>query len=496
MNEQSGKSKRSIKDHVAASSFWVIVGSTASNITTFVVFAVLARYLGPRDFGLVAFASIFVDLIRLAARAGVPQTLIRRTDWDDEVASNALWLNIGFASVLAVLMGGGLGVLLYYTYDPSLLWVMPALASTLVIDAGRAAHESKLQRTFNYRALAEREGLASVLGGVVGVVMAVMGFGMAALVASRVATSVIQTLATWWKVRWVPRLTLSWVHIKPMLTTGAHLASADLFSQITRRVPDLVLGVFLDPAAVGIYRIGARAIITLNQAVIRPLNASTLSAFSRVRETGSVAEAYCRITRTCAFLTAPVYLGAGAVSQDFIVVCFGQKWAESGTVMMMMALIGGAASLNNFSAPALIAVGRTRLVFYQAVSGLISSVVLALCLVRFGVVAVAVGFAVQAYAVNPFILMLLKRGLGLSPRDALRGVIAPTGAAALMMVVLMLLKHEALMGLGPVTRLAIMMPAGVILYAFFLLIFGRRYLRQMRDELMPFVQRFTKRFAR
>jgi len=178
------------------------------------------------------------------------------------------------------------------------------------------------------------------------------------------------------------------------------------------------------------------------------------------------------------------------------VVCFGEKWAQSGTVMMMMSLIGGAVSLNNFSNTALIAVGRTRLVFYSSVSGLVSSVILALCLVKFGVVAVAVGFTIQAYAVNPFILFLLKRGLGLAPREALRGVIAPTAAAALMMVILLVLKHEALMGLAPVTRLAIMMPTGAVLYVLGLLTFGRRYLLEMRDELMPYVKRFRERFAR
>jgi hypothetical protein len=37
---------------------------------------------------------------------------------------------------------------------------------------------------------------------------------------------------------------------------------------------------------VGSYRIGSRAVSMMTEGVIQPMNASALSAFSRVRETG------------------------------------------------------------------------------------------------------------------------------------------------------------------------------------------------------------------
>src|SRR5205814_1388048 len=114
-----------------------------------------------------------------------------------------------------------------------------------------------------------------------------------------------------------------------------------------------------------------------------------------------------------------------AIAQDFTVVCFGAKWAQSGSVMIMLALLGGAMTLNNFAPSALAAMGKTRLVFYQSLFALITNIVLGLSLVSFGVVAVAAGFAARGYIVNPFVLMQLKKGIGLSPKEALTGLIAP-----------------------------------------------------------------------
>src|SRR5262249_6436758 len=163
-----------------------------------------------------------------------------------------------------------------------------------------------------------------------------------------------------------------------------------------------------------------------------PLNTTTLSAFSRVRESGSVAQAYLRVTKVCALLACPVYFGAAAVGPEFIVVCFGAKWSDSGSVMMCLAFLGAAALLNNFSQAALTAMGETRLVFYQALFGLITNALLVLATVWFGVTAVAAGIAIRAYLVNPFILWALKRGLGLSPWRALRGIAPPALSSVLM----------------------------------------------------------------
>src|SRR5207247_2561599 len=125
-----------------------------------------------------------------------------------------------FAGGLAIVMGPIFGLIMSRIYDPSFIWVMPLLASTLLIDASRGLHESKLQREFSYKSLAHRTIVASVLGGLIGVGMAYLGFGMSALVGSRLASSIIQTLIIWRIVRWVPRLTVSWAQLKPLLRFG------------------------------------------------------------------------------------------------------------------------------------------------------------------------------------------------------------------------------------------------------------------------------------
>ena len=96
----------SLKKNFLSGSFWVIVGRGSSNLVSFLIFALLARYLGPADFGLVAFAAVFIDLTRSLALAGVPQALVQRTGWDQKVASTAFWLNMACALAFVAVMSG------------------------------------------------------------------------------------------------------------------------------------------------------------------------------------------------------------------------------------------------------------------------------------------------------------------------------------------------------------------------------------------------------
>lgn len=88
----------SIKHKMFSSSLWWIAGTGATMVSSFVVFALLARFLQPIDFGLVAFAALFVDIGRGLMQGGVPEALIRRKGWDEIAASTAFW-KIGRAHV-------------------------------------------------------------------------------------------------------------------------------------------------------------------------------------------------------------------------------------------------------------------------------------------------------------------------------------------------------------------------------------------------------------
>ncbi len=486
----------SLKKQFISGSFWVIVGRGSSNLMSFVIFALIARFLGPADFGLVAFAAVFIDLTRSLALAGIPQALVQRKEWDQEVASTAFWLNFIFAGIFALIMCGAVAPLLGMLYSPKMQAVMSVLSLTFIIDAIRAAHEAKLQRQFGYKALANRSLAGTLIGGVIGVVMAMAGFGAWALVASRVANSAIQTLVVWFTVKWAPSFTISRKEARGLLSFGVHLGGSAVLGQLNTRTAELVIGAFIGPVGVGLYRVGSRALNMINDVAIAPLQATALSALARVHEKGSVGAVYLRMTKACSLLSLPIYIGAAVVAPDFVALCFGPKWAASGQIMSMLALVGGAATLQYFVQPALAAAHKTHFVLLNSLGILVANVAVALVTVHWGVAAVALGYTLRAYFSVPFALMFLKRALGVKMTDALRGLAPTFFAAAGMGLVLLGLRMTLLAHMPILPRFAITVVVGGLVYVGLLLLVGRRYLLEMRAEVAPLLGGIKAKFAR
>lgn len=485
----------SIRGKMLSSSLWSVAGTGATTISSFIVFALLARILQPIDFGLVAFAAVFIEFARGLMYGGIPEALIQRKEWNETAASTAFWMNLASGLVFAALVAAIAGPLAYLYGSASLADIFLVLSASLVIDSVRGVHEAKLRRDFGYKVLAVRGVVASLIGGIVGVAMAFAGFGVWALVAQRLMAATLRTIVVLRTVPWMPKLVFSRSESTGLFGFGINMMGAGFLGQLNARVADLVVAVILGPVALAFFRLGARALNFLVALTIRPLQQTALSAFSRLKDAPAIGSAYLRVTRATALVSFPVFLGAAAVAPDFVMVCFGQQWEASGPVMAALALVVAPATLLHFTPPALAALGRTRLILVSSLASLVLNTITALATVSFGVVAVAAGQSARAHVTAPFALAMLRRGVGLPIHRSLRSIVEPGIAAALMGATVVATRLYILDDLSPFLRLIICVPLGVVVYACLLLTVARRYTADTMLELAPHLPAAARRMV-
>ncbi len=462
----------------------------------FLVFVVLARYLSPAEFGLVSFAAIFTDLTRALALSGVPQALVRSSSWDENTASTAFWLNLGLSIVLAVILATVVGSTLEWSYGRHIGLIVAALSATFVIEASSSIHEARLQREFGYRALANRLLVGTVAGGIVGVAMALSGFGIWALVGNRIANVVVQATLLWLTVPWRPKAHFARDEARPLIHYALHLGSSAIIGKLNNRIPELFLGIVAGLAPVGLYRVGSRAVFMIQDAVIAPLQNTTLTALSRAHEKDGLAQAYARIVKSCGVLAFPVYFGAAVVATDFTTLVFGPQWHLAGQVMAALALAGAASALLSFTQPALVAVGWTRFVLINNLMTFAIALATTLVLSKWGAVAVAWGYCLRAYISIPLSLILLRRATNINISLVARGLAPSFAAACSMSAILWLAQEDLLVKVTPLHRIAVMIAAGAVLYPLFLVIFGRGLVRELLREIQPIREAAMRRFSR
>lgn len=483
LSDSASAGRLAVKKGVFSASLWTVASSFGTQAATFVIFIVLARALTPQDFGLVALAASFIDLARGVMLGGIPEALIQQADWDERVADTAFWLNVLGGLVFTLLIGAvSLGSHLMGFASP--IWfVLAALSATLLIDALRAVHEAKLRRNFDYKKLATRSVLAAVIGGAVGIGMALAGFGVWALVGNRVVTSLAQTGIIWFATTYRPRLAFARDKVRPLLSFSFGVLSGRLLGQLNHRLADIVLGSIAGPAVLGLYRVGSRSLNFIIQATVTPLQATTLSAFARLESPQAQARAYVRFTQFTAAITFPAFFGAMAIASDFVVLVFGEKWAQSAAVMMLLTLGAVPITLAHFFQPAMQARGRPKAAVGPELTRLGVGVVVLSISGLFGIIASAAGDVLRRYLMLPQIFMVLRRELGVSPLQLVRGVLPPLAGSLGMAAVIIGLRYTLWSHLDPMIRIGCSVALGAVLYGGGMRVFANGYLRDVFDSL-------------
>ncbi|MGE3745658.1 MAG: lipopolysaccharide biosynthesis protein [Sphingomonadaceae bacterium] len=479
----------SIKANFAKSGAWMVAGAIFNNLSSMIIFIALARLLSPVEFGIVAFATIFIEFSRVIVIAGIPDALIQRTDWDDFVASSAFWMNIAISVAICFAIGVVAAPLSYFGYDETFALVLVALSFALVIEALTTVHTAKLRRDFRYKAIATRNMVANVLGGVIGVVLAATGWGVWALVVSRLLSALLTSAILWQTSGWRPRLFFRWGHIRALSATSSHLLGNQLIGQANSQIAGLVIGTAIGPAALAQFRVGTRILTLLSQLLITPLQAAAMSAFSRLGENGkSIAPAYIRVTRSCSLLACPMFLGASAVAPDLVQFLFGSKWHDAGTIMAISGLVVGPAVIMYFFTPALASAGRSGLSFRHFIVALFVNLGVAAAAIPFGLIAIAAGKTIESHLTLPYGLRLLRKGIDLRVMETVKAV-GPAYLASLAMgAALMILSLFWLQDISSFYRLVIMVPLGAVLYFVLLGMFARSYLSSNIEELRSLIR--------
>lgn len=466
----------SAKKRLFSASLWSLVASTAGQMGSFLIFVVLARLLTPTDFGTVAFLAIFIDITRGVIVGGIPEALIQRSEWSARAANTAFWLNMSGALGFAMLTLAAAVGLEVAGSGSAMAWLFAGLSLTLVLDAARAVHEAHLRRHFQYKLLAKRTIVATLIGGLAGVGSALVGLGMWALVVQRLVSAGTQTAILWQSSPYRPDLSFERGEVRPLLTFSSQAMAGRLLGQMNARLPDFVIGFVAGPAALGLFRVASRSLNFLVQSLIMPLQVTTLSTFARLKDRAAVGRAYGRYTQVTALITFPAFFGAAAIAPDFMRVCFGERWLESAPIMAVLAFAVVPRTLLYFFQPAMQAIGLPRRTIAPELRRMGSgAVVVTLCAFA-GPLAAAAGDTARHYWSLPQSLRIIHRELGTRPASLMRGISRPMVCSLLMLLSLVLLQFTLLKGWAPLPRLVVCVASGGVLYALLLGLLARAFL--------------------
>jgi PST family polysaccharide transporter len=328
-------------------------------ITTFVTF-LLAAILGPRNFGIVAIALVYIVLIQGLLEQGISTALIQREDLEPEHLDSAFWMNIAWCLLLTGASVAASGWWADANNIPELASVIVVLSLIIPIQGLTIVQQAILQRETRFKEFGLAMNVAALAGGAVGVPLAFAGAGVWALVAQQLATDFTALVLMWIVSDWAPRLRFSRRHAEDLLGFSTHVFVANMAGFVNRRADALLMGLFFGPVVVGIYRLADRIVDVLLELTMRPVGLVSLPHFSRAQhDRERLRELVVTCLRATLLLTVPALLVLAACSEELLGL-LGEEWVPGADALMLLCIVGIAKGLVFFTGPLLFALARPR----------------------------------------------------------------------------------------------------------------------------------------
>lgn len=420
-------------------SAWSIADNFAQQALSFAIFAVLAHWLTPHEFGLLAIAHLMVQFVRMTLLDAIAMPVVRGIDSSDALFDWLFTLCTMVSLVLAAVMALASPVLVHFFGTPELMPVLLGMSLVIVLFGLVRSHEARLLREGNFRLLAIRSLCSVSAGGAVALLMVYQGAGAMALVAQQLVAGVVALLiavaAEWrtWRPRWAWSTELIRRHAGEMNKVSA----SALLNYANTSGDAALVTVLLGPYATGLYNLAKRVLSAAYLVIGASLGRVSVSLFvHQQRDPAALRHIYARMLAMTLLLLAPVYTIVTALAEPMVVIVFGEKWRASAPLFgwLSVAYLGQAvfALGQNLS----FATGQSARVPKLALAQMLLATTLAFVLARTnGATGVAAGFALGSVAGMVAMKFAIGRQLGMSLRSFVVTIL-PAGAGAVLGAIL------------------------------------------------------------
>ncbi|MBQ5736990.1 MAG: lipopolysaccharide biosynthesis protein [Alistipes sp.] len=332
---------KGLETKVASGIAWSFLEKILTMVIQMVVSIIVARELMPEDFGVMAIMTFFTSVALAIVDSGFSQALIRKESPSDSDYRTVLYFNLAMSVVLyGVLVAVAYPVAMLY--DAPVIWtIAPVLFLVLPINALCVVQTVMFTREFRFALLSKVVFVASLVSGVVAVVMAVMGWGIWALVAQRLLMMGIKALAFWSIRRWRSDAPLSLASLRAMAPFSLRLLVTDLIASVYNNVAQLFIGKIHNTSMLGYYSQAQKLKDLPVISTVQAVQGVTFPALSQIKDDDTKFSAgYLRISEMLAFVVFPLMLGMVAVAEDMFLLLLGDKWMPTVPYFEILALSG------------------------------------------------------------------------------------------------------------------------------------------------------------
>lgn len=330
-----------VKRKTVVGLLWSFLELFLSQGIQFVVIIILARLLAPEHFGLVAMVTVFLALCNSLIDSGFSQALIRETNVSQEDYSTVFFFNLFMAFFLVgILCLFAPFIATFFHYD-QLTSILRVLSMGLIINSLGIIQRVILIKNVNFKTQMKISTIAVFCGGLIGIILAIMGFGVWSLVIQSLSSQIMQTVLLWTINKWKPSFVFNIISFKKLFNFGSKLLISGLIDTFYNNISSIIIGRVYPANQLGFYSNAVKIRDIIVTSTTSAIQRVTYPVLSEIQEDEIyLSNSFRKIIKTSGYVMFPIMFGIIAISDSLIPLLLGGKWFESVLYFKLLCIAG------------------------------------------------------------------------------------------------------------------------------------------------------------
>jgi O-antigen/teichoic acid export membrane protein len=374
------------KEKAVSGMLWSIWQQLSGKIIGFSISIFLARILEPAEFGLIAMLSIFIAVGNILLDGGLTASLIRTTDADQKDLSTIFYFNLAGSTFLYLLLFLSSPLIADFYNQPLLKAVVRVYGLILVLNAFFGVQSTLLIKELKLKKQTSIQIPAAICGGILGIVLAKMGYGVWSLVWMGLCTSFLSTAMHWIYSPWRPSLVFDKECFKKHFNFGYKMTLSGILDTVYQNIYFIIIGKYFSAVQLGFYSraesISQLPISNISAAV----NKVAYPMFAEIsNDVVQLKNVYKKLMQQVLFWNAPVLILLCVVAEPLFRFLLTDKWLPSVPYFKILCISGIMYPLHSYNLNILKVMGKSALFLKLEIVKKVLSVVGILSFISFGI---------------------------------------------------------------------------------------------------------------
>lgn len=329
----------SLKKEMVNGVFWSAIEKYSGLVVSILVSMVLARLLSPKEYGVVAIATVIIHFLQMFCTMGIGPAIIQRNDLTQKDLNSIFTfsLSIGFGLALLFFIGSW-GIASFYDNE-LLVPICQILSIQVFFAAANMVPNALMNKNKRFKDIARRTLTLQTISGILAITAAFYGAGAFALLIAPVLSAI--GIFVWNRIYY--KVYIDWTYnlepIKRIFSFSFYQFLFEFFNYFSRNLDKLIIGKFMSVTDLGIYEKSYRLMQLPLQnltGVINPVLQPVLNDLQRDKKELSIK--YARIVKFVATISFPTGIILAFMGKEMIHFFYGGNWDAAIPVFSILAL--------------------------------------------------------------------------------------------------------------------------------------------------------------